>query len=57
MPPTPDCIFCKIASGEIPAKSVLRLGFKQGNINAYLGNDLELQKEWEEKIVDLAQNH
>ena len=38
-----------IASGEVDPKSVLRLGFKQGNISAYLGNELELQKEWEEK--------
>ena len=38
-----------IASGEVPANSVLGLGFKQGNINAYLGNNLELQKEWEQK--------
>jgi multiple sugar transport system substrate-binding protein len=38
-----------IASGEVAANSVLRLGFKQGNVNAYLGNDLELQKEWEQQ--------
>ena len=38
-----------IASGEVAPTSVLRLSFKQGNINAYLGNDLELQKEWEQK--------
>jgi len=38
-----------IASGEVSQNSVLRLGFKQGNINAYLGNNLELQKEWEQK--------
>lgn len=36
-----------VASGEIPADTVLRLGFKQGNVNAYLGNELELQQEWE----------
>lgn len=38
-----------IASGEIAPNSVLRLGFKQGNVNAYLGNDLELQKAWEQQ--------
>jgi multiple sugar transport system substrate-binding protein len=38
-----------VASGEVGPNSTLRLGFKQGNISAYLGNDLELQKEWEEK--------
>jgi len=38
-----------IASGEVAPTSVLRLGFKQGNINAYLGNNLELQKEWEQR--------
>jgi multiple sugar transport system substrate-binding protein len=36
-----------VASGEVPPSTVLRLGFKQGNVNAYLGNDLELQQEWE----------
>ncbi|WP_407279816.1 extracellular solute-binding protein [Aromatoleum evansii] len=36
-----------IASGEVPAGSRLTLGFKQGNMNAFLGNDLALQKEWE----------
>jgi multiple sugar transport system substrate-binding protein len=38
-----------IASGEVAKNTVLGLGFKQGNINAFLGNDLELQKEWEQK--------
>jgi multiple sugar transport system substrate-binding protein len=38
-----------IASGEVARDTVLSLGFKQGNINAFLGNDLELQKEWEQK--------
>jgi multiple sugar transport system substrate-binding protein len=38
-----------IASGEVAADSVLRLGFKQGNVNAYLGNHLELQQEWEQQ--------
>ncbi|SIQ43766.1 carbohydrate ABC transporter substrate-binding protein, CUT1 family [Aromatoleum tolulyticum] len=36
-----------IASGQVPAGSRLTLGFKQGNVNAFLGTDLALQKEWE----------
>jgi multiple sugar transport system substrate-binding protein len=36
-----------VASGKVAPNTVLRLGFKQGNVNAYLGNDLELQQEWE----------
>lgn len=36
-----------VASGQVPAGTRLQLGFKQGNINAFLGADLALQKEWE----------
>lgn len=36
-----------VASGEIRADTTLRLGLKQGNIKAFLGRDLELQREWE----------
>lgn len=36
-----------IASGQVPAGSRLTLGFKQGNVNAFLGSELALQKEWE----------
>lgn len=36
-----------VASGQVPAGTRLTLGFKQGNVNAFLGNDLALQKEWE----------
>ena len=38
-----------VARGEIRAGTTLRLAFKPGNINALLGADLELQREWEEK--------
>jgi multiple sugar transport system substrate-binding protein len=38
-----------IVSGEVAPNAVLRLAFKQGNVNAYLGNDLELQREWEQQ--------
>ena len=38
-----------VAGGEIPAGTTLRLAFKPGNINALLGADLELQREWEAK--------
>jgi hypothetical protein len=34
-------------SGELRPGTALRLGFKQGNINAFLVRDLELQREWE----------
>lgn len=36
-----------VASGAVPEHAVLRLGFKQGNINAFLGEDQALQREWE----------
>lgn len=36
-----------VAAGQVPAGTRLVLGFKQGNINAFLGTDLALQKEWE----------
>lgn len=35
------------SSGEIKRGTVLRVAFKQGNINAFLGRSLEMQKEWE----------
>ena len=38
-----------VASGTVPAGTMLRLGFKQGNIDAFLGRDLALQKEWESR--------
>jgi multiple sugar transport system substrate-binding protein len=38
-----------IANGEIASGETLKLAFKPGNINALLGADLELQREWEEK--------
>ncbi len=34
-------------TGQVPGDAVLRLGFKQGNVDAFLGTDLELQREWE----------
>ncbi|NMG44859.1 extracellular solute-binding protein [Aromatoleum toluvorans] len=36
-----------VASGQVPTGTRIVLGFKQGNINAFLGADLALQKEWE----------
>ena len=36
-----------VAAGEIRPGTTLQLGFKQGNVNAFLGRELELQKEWE----------
>lgn len=38
-----------LARGEIAPGETLKLAFKPGNINALLGADLELQREWEEK--------
>lgn len=42
-----------LGSGEIMHGTTLRLGFKQGNVNAFLGRDLELQREWEDKTGTL----
>ncbi len=42
-----DAVRDLIVSGKVEPNAVLRLAFKQGNVNAYLGNDLELQREWE----------
>jgi len=36
-----------LAAGHVAPGTRLQLGFKQGNINAFLGRDLALQKEWE----------
>ena len=36
-----------VASGQVAPGARLQLGFKQGNINAFLGRELSLQKEWE----------
>lgn len=36
-------------SGEVKRGSVLNVAFKPGNINALLGPDLALQKEWEQQ--------
>ncbi len=36
-----------VAAGEVAPGTRLRLGFKQGNIDAFLGRELELQQEWE----------
>gem|GEM_PF-846105 len=44
-----DAVRDLIVSGEVQPNAVLRLAFKQGNVNAYLGNDLELQREWEQQ--------
>lgn len=38
-----------IASGEIKRDATLKVAFKPGNINALLGPDLALQKEWEQR--------
>lgn len=38
-----------IASGEIKPGASIKVAFKPGNINALLGAELELQKEWEQK--------
>lgn len=42
-----DAVRKLIASGELRRDSNLKVAFKQGNINALLGPNLELQKEWE----------
>ncbi|MDX1593473.1 MAG: extracellular solute-binding protein [Gammaproteobacteria bacterium] len=42
-----DAVRHLIASGDVAPDTVLRLAFKQGNVNAYLGNDLALQRLWE----------
>jgi multiple sugar transport system substrate-binding protein len=36
-----------VAAGQVAPGTQLHLGFKQGNIHAFLGRDLALQKEWE----------
>ncbi len=46
-----------VDSGKVPPNTVLRLGFKQGNVNAYLGNQLELQQEWERQTGILIETH
>lgn len=38
-----------VAAGEVKPDSTLKVAFKPGNINALLGADLELQKEWERR--------
>jgi multiple sugar transport system substrate-binding protein len=38
-----------IASGEIKRGTVLKVAFKPGNINALLGPELGLQREWEKR--------
>lgn len=38
-----------LAAGEIKRDATLKVAFKPGNINALLGPDLALQKEWEQK--------
>ena len=45
------------ASGALPPGSSLRLGFKQGNIDAFLGSDLALQKEWESRTGVVLDAH
>lgn len=46
-----------VASGAVPAGTTLRLGFKQGNIDAFLGRDLALQKEWESRTGVVLDAH
>ncbi|MDT3668842.1 MAG: extracellular solute-binding protein [Aromatoleum sp.] len=46
-----------IESGVVPAGTTLRLGFKQGNIDAFLGRDLALQKEWESRTGIVLDAH
>jgi multiple sugar transport system substrate-binding protein len=38
-----------MASGEVKRGTALKVGFKPGNINALLGPELELQREWEKR--------
>ena len=38
-----------VTSGEVKRDARIKVAFKPGNINALLGPDLELQKEWEER--------
>jgi len=38
-----------IATGEVTRDTTLKVAFKPGNINALLGPDLELQKDWEKR--------
>lgn len=38
-----------IASGEVNGDAAIKLAFKPGNINSFLGPELELQKEWEKR--------
>ena len=38
-----------IAAGEVRRDAILKVAFKPGNINALLGPELELQREWEQK--------
>ncbi len=46
-----------VDSGAVPAGTTLRLGFKQGNIDAFLGRDLALQKEWESRTGIVLDAH
>lgn len=46
-----------LAAGEIEKHAVLKLGFKQGNINAFLGADQALQREWERATGVLLDVH
>lgn len=36
-----------VATGEVSRDAALKVAFKQGNINALLGPNLEIQKDWE----------
>jgi multiple sugar transport system substrate-binding protein len=42
-----------IAKGDIKRGAVVKVAFKPGNINALLGPELELQKEWEKQTGTL----
>jgi len=46
-----------VAAGEIAPGATLRLSFKQGNVNAFLGRELELQNEWERRTGILLNAH
>lgn len=45
------------ASGELPPGSSLRLGFKEGNVDAFLGRDLALQRQWESRTGVVLDAH
>lgn len=42
-------VLALISSGEIKRDATLKVAFKPGNINALLGPELELQREWEQR--------